>query len=106
MSENQTMTASTDDVREAIRVVIDPELGISVVDLGLVYEIQIEDGTAKITYTLTAMGCPVGPMIEEQFKAIATALPGIDEVECRMVFEPPWSTERMSEEARMALGMF
>jgi len=105
MSESQTKVTA-DDIREAIRVVIDPELGISVVDLGLVYDIRIEDGTVTITFTLTAMGCPVGPMIEEQFRAIATALPGIDEVECLMVFDPPWSTERMSEDARMALGMF
>lgn len=107
MSETQqTQTATPDDVREAIRVVIDPEIGISVVDLGLVYDIQVGEGRCDITFTLTAMGCPVGPMIEEQFRTIAGALPGIDAVECRLVFDPPWSPERMTEEARAALGMF
>jgi len=105
MSEQQT-TATPEDVRETIRVVIDPEIGISVVDLGLVYDIAIEDEVCSITYTLTAMGCPVGPMIEEQFRTLATALPGIEQVECTMTFDPPWTPERMSEEARAALGMF
>jgi len=98
--------ATAEDVEEAIRVVIDPELGMSVVDLGLVYGVEVSDGTAVITYTLTSMGCPVGPLIEQQFKAIAASLPGIDEVECKMTFEPPWSPEKMSEEARAAMGMF
>lgn len=105
MSEQQTQ-ASVDDVRETIRVVIDPEIGISVVDLGLVYDIAIEEEVCKITYTLTAMGCPVGPMLEQQFRTLATALPGIEEVECTMTFEPAWTPEKMSDEARAALGMF
>lgn len=105
MSEQQT-TVTPQEVREVIRPVIDPELGISVVDLGLVYDIQIEGAACTITYTLTAMGCPVGPMIEQQFQGLVTALPGIEQVECHMTFDPPWSPERMSEEARAALGMF
>lgn len=98
--------ASAEEVHDAIRVVIDPELGMSVVDLGLVYGVEVSGGVARITYTLTSMGCPVGPMIEEQFKAIAGGLPGIEHVECQMTFDPPWSPEKMSEEARAAMGMF
>jgi len=98
--------ATSEDVLEALKVVIDPELGINIVDLGLVYDVEVEEEVAKITFTLTAMGCPIGPLIEQQMQAILTQLPGIDQVDARMVFEPPWSAERMSEDARMALGMF
>jgi metal-sulfur cluster biosynthetic enzyme len=95
-----------DQVREALKVVVDPELGINVVDLGLIYDIQVEDEVVKITYTLTTMGCPVGPLIEQQMQQILTTIPGVSNVESEMVFNPPWSPELMSEEARLAMGMF
>ena len=97
---------TSEQVLDALRVVVDPELGISIVDLGLVYDVQVEDGRAVVTYTLTSMGCPVGPLIEQQMQAVVSALPGIESLESHMTFDPPWSTERMSEDARMAMGMF
>ena len=91
---------------EALKVVIDPELGINIVDLGLVYDVEVEDEAVKVTYTLTSMGCPVGPLIEQQMQQILTQMPGVDIVESSMTFNPPWSPELMSEEARLAMGMF
>lgn len=96
--------ATVDDVREAIRVVVDPEIGISIVDLGLVYDIEVADGVAKVTYTLTSMGCPVGPLIEAQMQQVVSLLPGVESAEFTMVFKPPWSPELMSDEAKAALG--
>lgn len=104
MSDEARPTA--DQVTEALKVVIDPELGISVVDLGLVYGVEVEDEQVTITYTLTSMGCPVGPLIEQQMQTILTQMPGIDIVDARLTFDPPWSPEKMSEDAKVAMGMF
>ncbi len=98
--------ATEDQVMDALRVVIDPELGISVVDLGLVYDVTVEDESVKVTYTLTSMGCPVGPLIEQQMQQIVTQLPGVSFVDARLTFDPPWSPEKMSEDAKIAMGMF
>ena len=92
------------EVMEAIRVVVDPEIGISIVDLGLVYDVVVEDGVAKVTYTLTSMGCPVGPLIESQMQQVLSILPGLEGSEFTMVFRPPWGPEMMSDEAKAALG--
>jgi metal-sulfur cluster biosynthetic enzyme len=94
-------------VLDALRNVVDPELGINIVDLGLVYEVAIaEDGDVDIQYTLTTMGCPIGPMIEDQMRAFLAPLDGIGEVRPEMVIRPAWTPEMMSEEAKAALGMF
>jgi metal-sulfur cluster biosynthetic enzyme len=98
---------STDEaVVEALKSVIDPELGINIIDLGLVYDIKIEDGSVHITYTLTTMGCPIGPMIEEQMARSLDQVAGVEKVDAEMVLRPPWSPEMMSEEAKAALGYF
>jgi metal-sulfur cluster biosynthetic enzyme len=97
-------TPTADEVTEAIRVVVDPEIGISIVDLGLVYDVIVEDGVAKVTYTLTSMGCPVGPLIEQQMQQVLSLLPGLEGSEFTMVFKPPWGPEMMSDEAKAALG--
>jgi metal-sulfur cluster biosynthetic enzyme len=97
-------TATADDILEALKVVVDPEIGINIVDLGLVYDVKVEDGTATVTYTLTSMGCPLGPMIEGQMQAILETLPGLDDVKPQIVFRPAWSPEMMSDEAKAALG--
>jgi metal-sulfur cluster biosynthetic enzyme len=97
----------TDDrVLEALKGVIDPELGINIVDLGLVYDVQIEDDAVHIVYTLTTMGCPIGPLIEEQMAKMLADVPGVERVDAEMVLRPPWSPEMMSDEAKAALGFF
>ncbi|HVM12578.1 MAG TPA: metal-sulfur cluster assembly factor [Actinomycetota bacterium] len=93
-------------VVQALAKVNDPEIGINIVDLGLVYDLTIEEGTVKVTYTLTTMGCPIGPMIEEQMRGLVDDIDGVKDFEAQMVFSPPWTPEKMSEEAKAALGMF
>jgi metal-sulfur cluster biosynthetic enzyme len=95
-----------EQVLDALRKVDDPELGINIVDLGLVYEVGIEGDAVHVTYTLTTMGCPIGPLIEQQIKEMIAPIEGIDRVEAEMVLSPPWTPDKMSEEAKAALGMF
>jgi len=99
-------SATREAVFEALRHVLDPELGINVVDLGLVYEVEVRDGSVHIEYTLTTMGCPIGPLIEQQMQAFVAGVPGVTEVTAQMVLRPAWSPEMMSEEAKAALGYF
>ena len=97
-----------EQVVEALRNVHDPELGINIVDLGLVYGVEVEADTetVHITYTLTTMGCPIGPLIEAEIKQFLSGVEGISQVEAEMVLRPPWTPEMMSEEAKAALGFF
>ena len=95
-----------DQIMDALRKVNDPELGINIVDLGLVYDVRVEDGTVHIDYTLTTMGCPIGPLIEEQIRQMLEPVEGVDEVEAEMTLSPPWTPDKMSEEAKAALGFF
>jgi metal-sulfur cluster biosynthetic enzyme len=99
--------ATEEAVREALRQVVDPELGINIVDLGLVYDVEIsQEGAISIEYTLTTMGCPIGPLIEHQMQSFLENVPGVTSVEAEMVLRPPWTPEMMSEEAKAALGYF
>ena len=93
-------------VLDVLRNVLDPELGINIVDLGLVYGVEVDGGTVHITYTLTTMGCPIGPLIEAEIRQFVEGIEGVDGVEAEMVLRPPWSPEMMTEEARAALGFF
>jgi metal-sulfur cluster biosynthetic enzyme len=93
-------------IMDALRHVDDPELGINIVDLGLVYEVRLEGDTVHIVYTLTTMGCPIGPLIETQIRQMIEPIEGIDQVDAEMTMTPPWTPEKMSEEAKAALGMF
>jgi metal-sulfur cluster biosynthetic enzyme len=93
-------------VLESLKNVFDPELGINIVDLGLVYEVEISDGTVHIEYTLTTMGCPIGPLIEQQMQQLLSTMDGVQTVDAEMVIRPAWSPEMMSEEAKAALGYF
>jgi metal-sulfur cluster biosynthetic enzyme len=96
-----------DSILDALRNVFDPELGINIVDLGLVYEVEIDPtGDVDIRYALTTMGCPIGPLIEDQMRQFLAGVPGVGEVRPEMVLRPPWSPEMMSEEAKAALGIF
>jgi len=99
--------ATEEAVREALKHVVDPELGVNIVDLGLVYDVEIgEEGAVSIEYTLTTMGCPIGPLIEHQMQSFLENVPGVTSVEAEMVLRPPWTPEMMSEEAKAALGYF
>jgi metal-sulfur cluster biosynthetic enzyme len=98
---------SEEQVLEALKSVVDPELGINIVDLGLVYEVDVaENGDVDIRYTLTTMGCPIGPLIEDQMRAFLAPVPDIGEIRPEMVLRPAWTPEMMSDEAKAALGMF
>jgi metal-sulfur cluster biosynthetic enzyme len=95
---------SVEAVTDALRDVIDPELGLDFVELGLIYDVEIEDGTVRITYTLTSPGCPIGPQVAEQMEEFVSELDGVQDVVSTMTFSPPWTPERMSEDAKFALG--
>ena len=96
-----------EQVLEALKHVVDPELGINIVDLGLVYDVDIsEEGSVHVEYTLTTMGCPIGPLIEQQMQALMASVPGVTGFDAEMVLRPPWNPEMMSEEAKAALGYF
>jgi metal-sulfur cluster biosynthetic enzyme len=96
--------AMRDDVVEALRQVEDPELGMDIVDLGLMYDVEVEGPKVKVIYTLTSMGCPVGPMIDEQINQVTAQVPGVEEVETELTWDPPWSPEKMSDDAKFILG--
>lgn len=94
-----------DRVREALRVVDDPELGVDIVSLGLVYDVAVDAaGRARVVFSLTSTGCPIGPMIERGIVTVAERVDGIEAVETELVFDPPWSPERMADEVKFALG--
>ena len=95
-----------DEVEAALKTVDDPELGIDIVSLGLVYEIDVDDdNNVKVDFTLTTMGCPIGPMIDEQIKQATAHIEGIGEVSSELVMYPPWTPEKMSPLAKSALGI-
>jgi metal-sulfur cluster biosynthetic enzyme len=93
-----------EDVYEALEEVIDPELGLDFVSLGLVYDVEIEKEDVYVTFTLTTPACPIGPQVSEQMKEFVGDLPGVNAVHPKMVFDPPWSPEMMTEDAKFALG--
>jgi metal-sulfur cluster biosynthetic enzyme len=93
-----------EEVVEALRQVEDPELGMDIVELGLMYDVEVEGPNVHVTYTLTSMGCPVGPMIQEQIHEFASQVPGVEQVEAELTWNPPWSPEKMSDDAKFILG--
>lgn len=95
---------TVDDVQDALTNVIDPELGLDFVSLGLVYDIEIENDEVYVTFTLTTPACPIGPQVSEQMREFVGQLQGVNKVHPKMVFDPPWSPEMMSEDAKFALG--
>jgi metal-sulfur cluster biosynthetic enzyme len=95
---------TVDDVMDALSNVIDPELGLDFVELGLIYGVEVDDGNVNVTFTLTTPGCPIGPQVTEQIEEFVGELDGVRAVESEMVFTPPWSPERMTEDAKFALG--
>ena len=95
---------TVDDVMDALSNVIDPELGLDFVELGLIYGVEVSGGDVQVTFTLTTPGCPIGPQVTEQIEEFVGELEGVASVESEMVFTPPWSPEKMSEDAKFALG--
>ena len=100
--------ATADDVMDALREVIDPELGLDIVSLGLVYGVEVDDeGGATVRMTLTSPSCPLGPMLESQVHAATQFLPGIEGVKVDLVWDPPWDPHTMaSDEVKLELGLF
>jgi metal-sulfur cluster biosynthetic enzyme len=96
--------ATVEDVTDALRDVIDPELGLDFVELGLIYDVEIAGSAVHVTYTLTSPGCPIGPEVSEQIEEFVGDLEGVEDVQSTMTFSPPWTPERMSEDAKFALG--
>ncbi len=92
--------------RSALSTVEDPELGVDIVSLGLVYTIEHERGGVRVVHTLTSMGCPLGPVIERDIGEALAGVDGIDAVDVELVFDPPWSPEKMSDDARFLLGVY
>jgi metal-sulfur cluster biosynthetic enzyme len=104
MSDEVAATPTVDDVMEALSNVIDPELGLDFVELGLIYGVEVSGGNVNVTFTLTTPGCPIGPQVTEQIEEFVGELEGVKTIESEMVFTPPWSPEKMSEDAKFALG--
>jgi metal-sulfur cluster biosynthetic enzyme len=96
--------ATPEDVEDALSNVIDPELGLDFVELGLIYGIEVDDGDVMVTFTLTSPGCPIGPQVSEQIEEFVGELDGVQSVKSTMTFAPPWTPDRMSEDAKFALG--
>lgn len=105
------MPVAEDKIREALKQVIDPELFVNVVDLGLIYEIRIEEAAegksnVAVDMTMTSPACPAGPQLLGQSKEFVSRLEGVGEVDVRLVMYPPWTPDRMTEDARDQLGIF
>jgi metal-sulfur cluster biosynthetic enzyme len=101
------MNATTTDpaaVWQALASILDPEFGISIVDLGLIYSVEASEGKVHVVMTLTTETCPSGSWIHEGTKAALRQIPGVKEVEVDLVFEPPWNAAMLTPEARRHLG--
>lgn len=98
---------NADDLREAMKSVVDPEIGLDIVNLGLIYNIDVHENDIKVEMTLTSPGCPVGPMLQSQIYGVAAGYPGARNVQVDLVWSPPWDPRTMaSEEAKEVLGIW
>src|ERR1051325_7537019 len=109
------MAVTEDAVREALKQVIDPELFINIIALGLVYVVDVPPSTqenaaeksdVKIEMTMTSPACPAGPQLISQSKSVLGAIPGVGTVDVKVVLDPPWTPDRMTEDAKDQLGIF
>ena len=104
------MAISEDSIRESLKQVIDPELFVNVVDLGLIYLVELQEAgdkvDVKIEMTMTSPACPAGPQLVSQAKSVLGAVEGVGNVDVKVVMIPPWTPDRMTEDARDQLGIF
>lgn len=111
------MALTEDAIREELKQVVDPELFVNIVDLGLVYAVDFQPGEAEseggepktnvqIEMTLTSPACPAGPQLIEQSKQVLGRMEGVGDVEVKMVMDPPWTPDRMTDDAKDQLGIF
>jgi metal-sulfur cluster biosynthetic enzyme len=94
-----------EEVFEALKQVEDPELGMDIVELGLLYDVEVDGPRVKVTHSLTSMGCPAGPMIQEDIVRTAREVNGVEEVEIELTWDPHWTPDRMSDDAKFILGI-
>ncbi len=92
-------------VVEALKDVYDPEIPVNIVDLGLIYKVQVNEGDVAIDMTLTAQGCGLGPFIAQQAEWRVAEMPGVEDVEVELVWDPPWTMDRISEDGKRLLGL-
>ena len=100
-----TTQVNSADIYECLKTVYDPEIPVNVVDLGLIYDVQVNEGDVYVQMTLTFPGCGMGPFIAQQAEWAIQDVEGVGEVEIELVFDPPWSPDLISEEARSQLGI-
>jgi len=102
---DQAATLKEEDVYEVLREVYDPEIPVNIVDLGLIYEVNIMPARVDVKMTLTALGCPMAAEVMADVRDHLLELPGVEDAGVELVYEPPWSPERMTEDARWELGI-
>ncbi len=101
----ETGTVTMDEVYEALREVYDPEIPINVVDLGLIYDVKVDEGNVDVKMTLTFAGCGMGPYIAQQAEWRLAELEGVDDINVELVFDPPWTPDQITEEGKKLLGL-
>ena len=105
MTETKTPPVTKEQVLDALKEVYDPEIPVNVVDLGLIYGVEVEDGDVHVEMTLTAAGCGMGPYIAQQAEWRIAELEGVDDVQVDVVFEPQWTPDRISDDGKKLLGI-
>jgi metal-sulfur cluster biosynthetic enzyme len=103
--EHATVALTAEEVTSALRRVIDPEMGLNIVDLGLVYDIEVNDGDVEVQMTLTSPACPMGPYIMSESKAAIEAIEGVVHAEIILVWEPYWTSDRIDPRVRTLMGL-
>ena len=93
-----------EDILDELRNILDPELQLNIVDLGLIYRVDVHQDRIEVDYTLTTPGCPEGPLIEMEIRETLRDVTGVDDIRINLVWEPEWNPQRMSEELRVSLG--
>ncbi|HJN58904.1 MAG: metal-sulfur cluster assembly factor [Dehalococcoidia bacterium] len=100
-----TDTLTKEKVIDALKEVYDPEIPVNVVDLGLIYDVDLDDGDVAVNMTLTAAGCGMGPYIAQQAEWAISEIDGVEDVKVELVFDPPWSPDRITDDGKKLLGI-